>query len=113
MFVQYVRWGLFGLFSSCLSYLFFYLSLEDCSRQSLRAINPKTTTQIQFVIAFYMYNFLCLECVGFVIFVRNPGGDISFPIFTRKEVERKEIKTIISRLNDLSSFPSNIKQNRN
>ena len=36
--------------------------------------------------------------------VRNPGRDISFPIFTRKEVETKrtgkEIKTIISRLND-------------
>ena len=48
---------------------------------------------------------------------RNPGGDISFPIFTRKEVETKrigiEIKTIISRLNDLSSFLSNIEQNRN
>ena len=40
-----------------------------------------------------------------------------FPIFTRKEVETKkngkEIKTIISRLNDLSSFLSNIEQNRN
>ena len=44
--------------------------------------------------------------------VRNPGRDISFPIFTKKEVETKkfgkEIKTIISRLNDLSSFLSNI-----
>ena len=46
-----------------------------------------------------------------------PGRDISFPIFTRKEVERNrtgnKIKTIISRLNDLSSFLSNIEQNRN
>ena len=50
-------------------------------------------------------------------FLRNPGRDISFPIFTRKEVETKrigkEIKTIISRINDLSSFLSNIEQNRN
>ena len=42
---------------------------------------------------------------------------ISFPIFTRKEIVtkriRKKIKTIISRLNDLSSFLSNIEQNRN
>ena len=49
--------------------------------------------------------------------LRNPGRDISFPIFTRKEVETKrigkEIKTIMSRLNDLSSFLSNIEQNRN
>ena len=49
--------------------------------------------------------------------VRNPGRDISFPMFTRKEVETKrigkDIKTIISRLNDLSSFLSNIEQNRN
>ena len=50
--------------------------------------------------------------------VRNPGRDISFPIFTRKEVETKrigkEIKTIISRSeNDLSSFLSNMEQNRN
>ena len=44
--------------------------------------------------------------------IRNTGRDISFPIFTRKEVETKkigkEIKTIISRLNDLSSYLSNI-----
>ena len=44
--------------------------------------------------------------------VRNPSKDISFPIFTREEVETKkngkEIKTIISSLNDLSSFLSNI-----
>ena len=49
--------------------------------------------------------------------LRNPGRDIFFPIFTRKEIvkkrTRKEIKTIISRLNDLSSFLSNIEQNRN
>ena len=49
--------------------------------------------------------------------VWNPRRDISFPIFTRKEVETKrigkEIKTIVSRLNDLSSFLSNIEQNRN
>ena len=34
-------------------------------------------------------------------FLRNPGRDIYFPIFTRKEIKtkriRKEIKTIISR----------------
>ena len=51
-----------------------------------------------------------------VCFVRNPGRDISFSIFTRKEVETKrigkEIKTTISPLNDLSSFLSNIEQNR-
>ena len=50
-------------------------------------------------------------------FLRNSGRDISFPIFTRKEVETKrigkEIKIIISRLNDLSSFLSNVEQNRN
>ena len=50
-------------------------------------------------------------------YVRNPGRDISFAIFTRKIVETKrigkEVKTIISRLNDLSSFLSNIEQNRN
>ena len=44
--------------------------------------------------------------------LRNPGRDISFPIFTRKEIEtkriRKAIKTIISRLNHLLSFLSNI-----
>ena len=44
--------------------------------------------------------------------LRNPGRDISFPIFTRKEIEtkriRKEIKTIISRLNHFLSFLSNI-----
>ena len=44
--------------------------------------------------------------------LRNPGRDISFPIFTRKEIEtkriRKKIKTIISRLNDFLSFLSNI-----
>ena len=43
--------------------------------------------------------------------LRNPGRDISFPIFTRKEIEtkriRKEIKTIISRLNHFLSFLSN------
>ena len=43
--------------------------------------------------------------------------DISFHIFTRKEVETKrigkEIETIISRSNDLSSSLSNIEQNRN
>ena len=43
---------------------------------------------------------------------RNPGRDSSFPIFTRKEIEtkriRKEIKTIISRLNHFLSFLSNI-----
>ena len=47
--------------------------------------------------------------------VRNPGRDISFPIFTRKEIEtkrvRKEIKTIISRLNHFLSFLSNIVEN--
>ena len=36
---------------------------------------------------------------------KEPGRDISFPTFTRKKIEtkiiRKEIKTIISRLNDL------------
>ena len=45
-------------------------------------------------------------------YIRNPGRDISFPIFTRKEIEtkriRKEIKTIISRLNHFLSFLSNI-----
>ena len=45
-------------------------------------------------------------------FLRNPGRDISFPIFTRKEIEtkriRKEIETIISRLNHFLSFLSNI-----
>ena len=44
--------------------------------------------------------------------LRNPGRGISFPIFTRKEIEtkriRKEIKTIISRLNHFLSFLSNI-----
>ena len=44
--------------------------------------------------------------------LRNPGRNISFPIFTRKEIEteriRKEIKTIISRLNRFLSFLSNI-----
>ena len=49
--------------------------------------------------------------------VRNPGRDISFPIFTKKEIETKiigkEIKIKISRLNDLPSFLSNIEQNRN
>ena len=44
--------------------------------------------------------------------VRNPGRDISFPIFTRKEIEtkriRKEIKTVISLLNHFLSFLSNI-----
>ena len=43
--------------------------------------------------------------VRYVCFLWNPGRDISFPIFTRKEIETKritkEIKTIISRLNDL------------
>ena len=52
-----------------------------------------------------------------MIEIRNPGGDISFPIFTRKEIEtkriRKEIKTIISRLNHFLSFLSNIQQKRN
>ena len=48
-----------------------------------------------------------------ILNIRNPRRDISFPIFTRKEIEtkiiRKEIKTIISRLNHfLSSFLSNI-----
>ena len=40
--------------------------------------------------------------------LRNPGRDISFPFYTRKEIEtkriRKEIKTIISRLNHFLSF---------
>ena len=40
--------------------------------------------------------------------LRNRGRDISFPIFTRKEIEtkriRKEIKTKISRLNHFLSF---------
>ena len=44
--------------------------------------------------------------------IRKPGRDISFPIFTRKEIEtkriRKEIKTIISRSNHFLSFLSNI-----
>ena len=44
--------------------------------------------------------------------MRNPGRDMSFPIFIRKEIEtkriRKEIKTIISRLNHFLSFLSNI-----
>ena len=44
--------------------------------------------------------------------LRNPGRDISFPIFTGKENEtkriRKEIKTIISRSNHFLSFLSNI-----
>ena len=52
-----------------------------------------------------------------MIEIRNPGGDISFLIFTRKEIEtkriRKEIKTIISRLNHFLSFLSNIQQKRN
>ena len=42
----------------------------------------------------------------------DPGRDISFPIFTRKEIEtkriNKEIKAIISRLNHVLSFLSNI-----
>ena len=42
------------------------------------------------------------------MYLRNPGRDISFPIFTRKEIEtkttRKEIKTIISRVNHFLSF---------
>ena len=41
-------------------------------------------------------------------YLGNPGRDISFPILTRKEIEtkiiRKEIKTIISRLNHFLSF---------
>ena len=45
-------------------------------------------------------------------YLRNPGRDISFPIFTRKQIEtkiiRKEIKTIISSLNHFLSFLSNI-----
>ena len=44
-------------------------------------------------------------------FLRNRGRDIFFPIFTRKDIKTKrigeEIKTIISRLNDLSSSFSN------
>ena len=44
--------------------------------------------------------------------IRNPGRDISFPIFTRKEIGtkriRKEIKTIISRLNHFLSLLSNV-----
>ena len=57
------------------------------------------------------------NCQQLVSYLRNPGRDISFPIFARKEVETKrigkEIKTILSRLNDLSTFFSNIEQNRN
>ena len=49
--------------------------------------------------------------------VPNLGRDISFPIFTRKEVETKrigkEIKTIISRVNDLLSILLNVEQSRN
>ena len=52
------------------------------------------------------------EVSAFMGKVRKPGRDISFPIFTRKEIEtkriRKEIKTIISRLNHFLSFLSNI-----
>ena len=47
-----------------------------------------------------------------ILHLRNPGRDISFPIFTRKEIEtkriRKEIETIISRLNHILCFLSNI-----
>ena len=39
-------------------------------------------------------------------FLRNPGRDISFPIFMRKEIETRKLerksKQQISRLNDLS-----------
>ena len=59
----------------------------------------------------------CIADAQRILLLRNPQWDISFPIFTRKEVETKrigkEIKTIISRLNDLSYFLSNIEQNRN
>ena len=44
--------------------------------------------------------------------LRNPGRDISFPIFTRQEIEtkriRKEIKPIISRLKHFLTFLSDI-----
>ena len=57
--------------------------------------------------------YVWIECNKVYIYIR----DISFPIFTRKEIVTKriikEIKTIVSRLNDLSSFLSNIEQNRN
>ena len=57
--------------------------------------------------------FLTYSCnLQIYVCIRNPGTDISFPIFTRKEIEtkrnRKEIKTIISRLNHILSFLSNI-----
>ena len=86
----------------------------------------KTTSHIYYVNQLYMLQlckartvFSILVTVWLYTVIRNPRRDISFPIliFTRKEVETKrigkEIKTIISRLNDLSSFTSNIEQNRN
>ena len=40
-----------------------------------------------------------------VLFLRNPGRDISFPLFIRKEIETRKLerksKQQISRLNDL------------
>ena len=49
---------------------------------------------------------------NFYRFDKEPGKGISFPIFTRKEIEtkriRKEIKIIISRLDGFLSFLSNI-----
>ena len=66
----------------------------------------------------YIYKIFVKVLIGtnVNISIRNPGRDISFPIFTREvDTKRigKEIETIISRLNDLSSFLSNTEQNRN
>ena len=49
----------------------------------------------------FLSNIYRINKTYLVVYLRNPGRDFSFPIFTRKEIEikkiRKEIKTIISR----------------
>ena len=84
----------------------------------IKSIYRDTFVLISFPVFLFQFLFCyILERKDKKWFIRNPGRDISFPIFTRKEIEtkriRKEIITIISRLNHFLSFLSNIQQKRN
>ena len=82
-----------------------------CLSQAIVSSSVKRRCSVSMLL-FVLSSYLRSSTNQFVSFVRNPGRDISFPIFTRKEIEtkriRKEIKTIISRLNHFLSFLSNI-----
>ena len=67
---------------------------QDTKCDTMCEIPESTETSSFFIILFHFYIFFfCkLKKKNNVKLVWNPGRDISFPIFTRKEIEKKELE---------------------